>query len=532
MVPAGWRQTDLRIVRLFSMSLLVFLMGVTVALAVKPSALPGVTAPLPGTSEAVSDDPLGRSTPQGAALGFMRAMDKEDYERAVEYLDTKQSPKRAEQLAVELHFIIDRGLSRDLNNLSRKPEGDLSDGLSPDRQRVGIVKAGSLSIDIQLQRVNREGEPPLWLFSADTLRQVPLVYEQLDVPLVDRYVPAVLTQTRYLLCLFVALDGISGHPSPPLSFVEARGPFVLSPAAHGGAPAFTGDDEGRLESVRSPFNLFILALAFYAYAPLSGSALGRFFWDRMAVTVTVVSLAWLAIRVIDVVVRRTVTSRRTTAVSGRIAIARLAGQFCKGLALVAGAAIILYDMGINLTAVLAGLGVGGIAVAFAAQKTLENLFGGIMIASDQPIRVGDFCRAGEYSGVVENIGLRSTRIRTMDRTMVSVPNGQLSVMSLENFAMRDKIRFDHKVGLRSDTTADQLRQVLTEVDRMVHEHAGVEGASARVRLIGIRNNAFELELFAYVPAPSFEDFLEIQEDMLLRLIDIVEAAGAAFASPV
>ena len=522
----------MRIVRLFSMGLLVFLMGVTAVLAAEPSALPGTTAPLPRAAEAVSDDPLGRSTPQGAAHGFMRAMDKEDYERAVEYLDTKQSPKRAEQLAVELHFIIDRGLSRDLNNLSRKPEGDPSDGLSPDRQRVGIVKAGSLSIDIQLQRVNREGEPPLWLFSADTLRQVPLVYEQLDVPLVDRYVPAVLTQTRIfyvslwhwmaylvILPLLFLLSRLVGRLFFPLLRMVVR---RLS----------RGDDEGRLESVRSPFNLFILALAFYAYAPLSGSALGRFFWDRMAVTVTVVSLAWLTIRVIDVVVRRTVTSRRTTAVSGRIAIARLAGQFCKGLALVAGAAIILYDMGINLTAVLAGLGVGGIAVAFAAQKTLENLFGGIMIASDQPIRVGDFCRAGEYSGVVENIGLRSTRIRTMDRTLVSVPNGQLSVMSLENFAMRDKIRFDHKVELRSDTTADQLRQVLTEVDSMLHEHAGVEEASARVRLIAIRNNAFELELFAYVPAPTFEDFLEIQEDMLLRLIDIVEAVGAAFASPV
>ena len=292
-----------------------------------------------------------------------------------------------------------------------------------------------------------------------------------------------------------------------------------------------GNEEGAVERLKSPFNLFILALAFYAYAPLSQSALSRLWWNRMAVTITVVSLIWLTLRLIDVAVGRTVRSRRMTAASGRIAITRLGGQFCKGMAVVAGAAVILYEMGINLTAVLTGLGVGGIAIAFAAQKTLENLFGGVMIASDQPIRVGDFCRAGEYSGTVENIGLRSTRIRTMDRTVVFVPNGQLSLMSLENFAMRDKMRFNHTIGLRLETTSEQLRRALTDVEKMLHEHGKVENASARIRLTGIRNNALELELFAYVLAPSWDDFLEIQEDMLLRLIEIVEASGTAFANP-
>lgn len=465
----------------------------------------------------------------------MRAMSSEDYERAVEYLDTKQSPKRAEQLAVELQFVIDRALSVDLSTLSRNPQGDAGDGLAPDRERVGVVKAGTVSLDIQLEHVDRGQEPPVWLFSADTLKRVPHIYEQLDVPFLDRFLPTALAETRvFHVPVKRWFSWLSVIVVLPILFLLARlVSRLLMPLLRVGVRRLSnGGDKAPVERIKSPVNLFVLAIAFYAYAPFSHSALGRLFWNRVAVTITVVSLTWLVLRLIDVVVGRTVKSRRMTAASGRIAITRLAGQFCKGLAIVAGAAVILYDMGINLTAVLTGLGVGGIAIAFAAQKTLENLFGGIMIASDQPVRVGDFCRAGEYSGVVENIGLRSTRIRTMDRTLVSVPNGQLSVMSLENFAMRDKIKFSHTVGLRPETSSEQLRRVLVEADGMLREHGKVEAASARVRLVGIRNNAFEIELFAYVLGQSWDDFLEIQEDMLLRLIAIVEASGSGFATPV
>src|SRR5208337_668816 len=136
----------------------------------------------------------------------------------------------------------------------------------------------------------------------------------------------------------------------------------------------------------------------------------------------------------------------------KISVVQLVRKLSNIVVVIIGALVLLYIAGINLTAALTGLGVGGIAVAFAAQKTLENLFGGIMVASDQPIRVGDFCRAGDYTGTVEDVGLRSTRMRTLDRTVVSVTNGQLAVMSLENFTLRDKIWFHHTLQLRRETT--------------------------------------------------------------------------------
>jgi MscS family membrane protein len=494
------------------------------------SSAPGAAAPMPAAQEPTSDDPLGRSTPQGTVMAFMKAMSREDYERAVEYLDTRQPPKRAEQLAIELQFVMDRGLSESLSSLSRETEGDLGDGLKPNRERVGIVKSSSDSLDIQLERIQRGDDPPVWLFSSDTLRRVQRMYDQLDTPVVDRFLPNVLTQKRIL---HVSLwRWISFLVILPLLFIVARLVSlvlisILRPLIRRIAKR---DDEGPIERVKNPFSLFILALAVYAYSPLTQSALGRLLWNQVAMTLTVVSLTWLCLRVIDVFVERVTRNYALTVTSGRIAITRLGGKFSKGVVLVAAAAVILYNAGINLTAVLTGLGVGGIAIAFAAQKTLENLFGGIMIASDQPIRVGDFCRAGEHSGTVESIGLRSTRIRTVDRTLVSVPNGQLSVMSLENFAMRDKIRFNHTIGLRSETSADQLRYILVEVRRMLSDHPKVEQPSARVRLIGVRNSAIEIELFAYVMATSWEVFLEAQEEMLLHVIDIVEAGGTTFAS--
>ena len=195
------------------------------------------------------------------------------------------------------------------------------------------------------------------------------------------------------------------------------------------------------------------------------------------------------------------------------------------------ALLLLRLSGFDLTAVLTGLGLGGVAIAFAAQKTLEHLLGGIMVISDKPIQVGDFCRAGEFQGVVEDIGLRSTRLRTLDRTVVSIPNGQLATMSLENFTLRDRIRFRHVIGLRYETAADQLRYVLAEIRRLLYEHSKVDSQDARVRFVAFGHSSLDVEILAYVMATDFAVFLAIQEDLLLRIMDIIEAGGTSVAFP-
>ena len=174
---------------------------------------------------------------------------------------------------------------------------------------------------------------------------------------------------------------------------------------------------------------------------------------------------------------------------------------------------VMGTLGFNLTAPLAGLGIGGIAVAFAAQKTLENLFGGVSILGDEVIRIGDICRFGDRVGTVEDISLRSTRIRTPERTELSIPNGSLATMNVENLSRRDKILFTTKLGLRYETSPDQMRYVLVQIRRLLYEHPKVETEGARSRFVSFDASALTMEIFCYILTRDDSEFLAIREDL-------------------
>lgn len=485
----------------------------------------------PATQEASATDPLGRATPEGTVIGFLRAAQKGDYDRALDHLDTKLSRRRARELAQQLLVVLDQGVKLNVTTLSRNPEGDVKDNLPLNSERIGVVKTETGTVDIMLERVQRGSDPPIWLFAAETLKDVPDIYDQVETPWIERHVPAPLAEIHFLklplwrwLMLFIVI---------PLAFLLAWAlTRAIVPLLRMIARRFVSEADDRpVVELVGPLRTLVLALAFYAYSPFAHSLMARFYWSYVAATLAVVGIAWLCLRLIDIVHEVSGARRHPERASGRIAVIRLARTLLRVLVVIAGAVVILYMAGLNLTAVLAGLGVGGIAVAFAAQKTLENLFGGIMIVSDRPIRVGDFCRAGDYIGTVVDIGLRSTRVRTVARTIVSVPNGQLSLMSLENFSMRDKILFNHKILLRLETSADQLRSVIERTQGLLQEHPKLEPATYHVRLSGLKEPGFELELFAYVLETDFDAFLQVQEELLLRIVDIVEASGTSFALP-
>jgi MscS family membrane protein len=484
----------------------------------------------PAEPESTYNDPLGRSTPQGTVLGFIRSARQHDYEQALQYLNTKKTGLAAQKLIVALQTILDRGFSGRLGLLSNKTEGSPEDDLPPSQNRVGTVETPSGSFDVLLERVRLAKGPPIWLFSAQTLKEVPDYYKEADTRAVEAYIPKFLVNHwflwfplwQWLLILLVV----------PMSFGLATlvtrlltPLFVLLLRRTAGVHA-----DRHVVGLSGPLRILVFALAIWFLSLFSRSILASVFWAYVASTLTVIGATWLCVRCIDIVFRS--KERRLGVTStNKISVVQLGRKLSKIVVVVSGTLVILYIADVNLTAVLTGLGVGGIAVAFAAQKTLENLFGGIMIASDQPIRVGDFCRAGDYAGTVEDIGLRSTWIRTNDRTVVSVPNGQLAVMSLENFTLRDKIWFHHTLQLRYETTSDQFRYLLAEIRRLLYAHPKVESASARVRFVGFGKSSLDLEVFAYVLETEYPSFLHIQEDLLLRIMEIVEAAGSGFAFP-
>ena len=192
---------------------------------------------------------------------------------------------------------------------------------------------------------------------------------------------------------------------------------------------------------------------------------------------------------------------------------------------------VLQNVGFNVTGLVAGLGIGGLAVALAAQKSLEHFFGGLSLVADQPIRVGDFCRFGDRTGTVEDIGLRSTRVRTVDRTLVTIPNAEFSCMQIENFSRRDRMLIQTTLGLRCETTPDQLRWLLVELKALLLAHPKVTREPARARFIGFGASSLDVELFFFINTTDYEEFMAIREDLFLRVADLVTASGSGFAFP-
>lgn len=198
------------------------------------------------------------------------------------------------------------------------------------------------------------------------------------------------------------------------------------------------------------------------------------------------------------------------------------------------ALLVLYAanfFGMPLTPVVASIGMGGLAIVLAVRPTLENVIGGLTLFVDKPVRIGDYCHYGTDYGTVEDIGLRSTRLRKLDDTVVSVPNADFSQRELINYARRRRILYESTLGLRYETTSGQLRYVITKLREMLIGHPKVSLDSLRVRFHSFGAYSLDLKLFAYIRTRDWPDYLAIREDINLRIIDIVKEAGTGFAFP-
>jgi MscS family membrane protein len=246
---------------------------------------------------------------------------------------------------------------------------------------------------------------------------------------------------------------------------------------------------------------------------------------------TILLVTWVCLRLVDILTRaareRMVREERRAAVS----MLDLGCRVAKVLIVALGFLGLLQNLGFNVSGIVAGLGLGGVALAFAAQKTVENLFGGVSLSLDQPIRVGDFCRYGSGMGTVEDVGLRSTRIRTLERTVVSVPNGQLAAIELENFADRDRFRVFATIGVRYETSPDQVRRLVGRIREALAAHPKVIPDPLRVRFIGFGASSLDIEIHTYVGTRDVEEFYAVREALYLKIMDLVAETGTSFAFP-
>jgi MscS family membrane protein len=425
---------------------------------------------------------------------------------------------------------MDRAFSGNLRLISNLPEGSPQEGSSPNQQRIGVLAAGDVDADLDLVRVTDPGGVKIWLISSDTLAKVPDLYDRLAVHWVESHLPDFLVRYEFFgIAIWQWLAILLAIPiSAALGWLTVRLLSLYQKLRrHPPIPR-----PGAWNAISNPLWL-VFATVYDAMLvrQIGLPLLPRHHHQEVIGVVFIVAWAWLLSRIVQQIARRVRERAIRAGRTGTGSLLLLGERVLKAIISIAAIFAILSSLGVNMTTALAGLGIGGIAIAFAAQKTLENLFGGVSLLGDEVIRVGDICRFGDKTGTVEDISLRSTRIRTPERSELSIPNGSLATMNIDNLSRRDKILFNTKLSLRYETSADQLRYVLAQIRRLLYEHPKVETDGARIRFIGYDNSSLNLEVFCYILTRDGAEFLAIQEDLLLRILDIVEASGTLFAFP-
>ena len=517
------------------------------ALAVAIFLTPGVRpasaqAPQPAAAQAapaILDDPLRRETPRGAFLGFVEASQRGGRAEAAEYLQwpRQKMPVSKEEAAEQLLFVLNHGFEGNLDRLSRDPGGNASDGLAADRERAGTaVLANGERVDIFLSRVAQQGTgPAIWLVAAETVADIPRMYAHSGLPQLERRLPKFLKSSGFgELPLWVPLALLI---LVPVLFLVSRlfmgivlGALRLYFRLRGRPVRVR---RSRVWSALSWPTAFLLTLGLHRLiSPAIGiPLLHRQYHSRTITVLLLAGVVWWLWRAVDLVAERIRDHLQLVNPRTAQSIHVLGRRLLKGVALLIAFLAGLASFGVDLTATLAGLGIGGVALAFASQKTLENVFSGIFVLSDRSIVVGDVCQIGQYTGEVVDVGLRSMQLRTVKRTVVYVPNGTLATMEVENLTRRDKFLFNPIVGLRYETTLEQLQRVTTDIRESLMTDVRVENATLRVRFVRFGAYSLDVEVFAYVNAADYPAFLGVQEELLMRIMGIVKYAGTGFAFP-
>jgi MscS family membrane protein len=515
-------------------------------LVLAPLAAPPVNAQIPGLTStpssssqqpAIPPDPLKRETPRGCLTGFIKAAGEERYEVAIQYFQAPTGHRRPtfedeEELASQLFAILSLKFSNPLDLLSDDPQGRLDDGLPADQEKVGGTRGLSEDFPIYLVRVEDEQGHKLWYISRKTLDLVPRVFGSLEYPALQEKVPKTLVETRFLA--MPLWQWLAFLLFAPFALLIARALTYAGQAVLRWRLALRG--VAPLPPQRffklDPVTLAVAILLHYRFVAYIGtSILYRLYYRRLVFLLFAIAFYWILTRITRAVARRIGSSLSRRGLYAERSIVSLVRRFLEILIFLVVLLMVLKTFGVDITPALAGVGIGGLALGLGAQKTFENVFGGVSILFDKVIVVGDVCKINNQTGTVEDIGLRSTRLRTNERTVLSIPNGVLASSTIENLRFRDKFLCQQVIRLRYDLSPDHVRFVLGEIRELLRENPKVEDPSSRVRFVRFADYALEIEIFCYILEGEFNAYLATQEALLLSIMDSLEKAGAVVALP-
>ena len=486
-------------------------------------------APLPA-------DPYGRETPRSLVVGLVAAFASGDPERVTHFLETPDpsSAQSLTSLAQRLQKRLDTGGAlQPFAALSNEAEGAKDDGLALDEERVGSYRTPSGELPLIARRFAPAGATAYWTISAASMAAI--VEEEVPPAAVstiqERWLPANLYQLRFagapaadwLILLSLAVGAYLAMRLVFSALLRLFRWLVRKPETHRGFQF--------AEAAFPPLGLYLAVIVlFFGTQQLQVAIVARQVLARYAGIVAWVAFVWFLWRLIDML--SDLWSARMARADRRRALSALAfvRRSAKSLLVVVAFAAVLDTIGIDVTTGIAALGLGGLAIALGAQKTIENLVGSLAVIIDQPVRVGDFCKVGDVTGTVEDIGMRSTQVRTNARTVVTIPNGDFSSKQIENYSRRDRFLFDPTIGLTYDTSAEKMRSVLLAVRKLLNEDDNVV-AGARVRFASFNQSSLDIEIFAYLRTQDYSDFMALREEILLRIMDTIAAEDASMAFP-
>ena len=492
--------------------------------------VPGTQAP--DTPAATARDPLGRESPFGTITGFSTAVRRDEVAVASQYLQRGgRSQAQVETIARDLSDLLDRYFTQTLSSLSNASTGNLADGLAADRERIQL-RIGDETVDLFLTRVADPTAGSIWLFASESLARVPALQRSQGATWLEQVMPAPWLESRYFgLSLAQWILWSASILAPLLLFWVLT--TLVATAWHRRITDLTSRAvfQSSWHGVRWPLVVGLTLVLHLAAMRLLGFSLTfRVAYARLGLGLLVLVVAVLLWRFVAITFRQGSLIATRRGHSNTRSLIMLGERVAKVVVVMVAVFALLALAGVDPTTALAGVGLAGVAVALGAQKTVENLLGGIFLLSDQALAVGDYCRLSDREGWIEDITLRSVRLRTLEQTLLSVPAGLLAQGSIENYASRRRILMQSLLRLRYGTTVEQLETILDDTRRLLTTHPDIDRESARIRLVAFGPQGIELELFAYATTSDFTAFLAVRESLLMRIAQTVEAAGSAFVS--
>ena len=493
--------------------------------AEKPEKKPGVPAgPV---------DEYNRGTPRGAFKGFIAATRDGKFDTAANYLDLRYLPqgltrKQGPELARELKISLDRaGLWVDIDMVSDDPKGVQEDGLPANRDLLGQIKTPQRTVDILMQRVPRKDGVMVWKFSHRTVSQIPHLFQHFGYSPFEQKLSEWLPDFTFLG--WQSWQWVFFLISVGLAYVGATILTALAGALLRKDGAKLRNEAAKLVTgpIRFLLWLFLVNIMIHYIGPsvtirsiLQGGTLIIFGFTWAAIGVLKLGFSWWAERL------------RKSGQEAATVLLQPIRNVINVLIVVIALILWLDNIGFNISTLLTGLGVGGLAVALAAQDTMKNFIGSIMILLDKPYKVGQRIVIKGHDGVVEEIGLRSTKLRLLNGHQTSVPNEEMARLDIENIGRRPHIRRLANIGITYGTPPDKVEKAVEIVLEILDNHEGMDPAYPP-RVYFSDFNAYSLNLLVlywYHPA-DYWGYMAHGQKVNLQIMQAFEKEGIRFAFP-